>query len=88
MKQLNTYIQEKLVVNKGYNSNNAASKISFLSTKNRNDLLKSCEEYFNNYDYFVKTSNNKVIPVIALSLGSYDDIEIYSDYDNSSVSDD
>ena len=87
MKSLTTYIQEKLVVNKNYNSNNAAYKITFLSTKNRNDLLKSCEEYFNNYDYFVNASNNKVIPVIALSLGSYDDIESYFDSDNPSVSD-
>ena len=88
MKTLNTYIAEKLVVNKSYNSNNTVNKITFLSTKNRNDLLRSCEEYFNNYDYFVNTSNNKVIPVIALSLGSYDDIDIYSDSNNPSVSDD
>ncbi len=88
MKNLKLYIQEKLIVNKGYNSNNVASKITFLSTKNRNDLLKSCEEYFNNYDYFVNASNNKVIPVIALSLGSYDDIDIYSDSDNPSAADD
>lgn len=88
MKTLIQYISEKLIVNKGYNSNNIVDKITFLSTKNRNDLLKSCGEYFNNYDYIVYTSNNKVIPVIALSLGSYNDIEIYSDSNNPSVSDD
>lgn len=88
MKSLNTCIQERLIVNKSYKSNNTACKISFLSTKNRNDLIKSCAEYFNNYDYFVKTSNNDIIPVIALSLGSYDDVENYFDSNNLSVSDD
>ena len=67
MKSLNTYVQERLIINKNYNRNNTAYKITFLSTKNRNDLLKSCKEYFNNYDYIVNISNNKVIPIIALS---------------------
>lgn len=88
MKRLNTYIQERLIINKSYKSNNTPHKITFLSTKNRNDLIKSCAEYFNNYDYFVNTSNNKIIPVIALSLGSYDTIESYFNSGNPSVSDD
>lgn len=82
MKSLNTYIQEKLIVNKNYKLNLKLEKISFLDVTSQNNLIKSCEEYFKNNEYFIK---NNIIPIIALSLCSYNDMENYLYYDDNKL---